>query len=194
MSRRPELRTYAGHPLDEVASSLQKSVRRGLEREALHWASEMDLGGFTAYAWRRLVVTASEDVGPADPQAVTLVHLLAGAWREQKEPLLLVHAVIALCRAPKSRLCDHAYMVAYEGPRLELEVPDWALDQHTRRGRRMGRGLDHFRKEGARLANPGDVDDPYEAEAWERRATGIVHRPRRRQGGPQPRLWEDGET
>jgi hypothetical protein len=45
-------------------------------------------------------------------------------------------------------------------------IPDWANDQHTPAGRKLGRGLDHFRKEGAKLAPPPTRDDPYEDEAY----------------------------
>jgi hypothetical protein len=43
-------------------------------------------------------------------------------------------------------------------------MPDWALDKHTGRGRRMGRGTEHFFDEDAVLANEADLDDPYAAE------------------------------
>ena len=36
---------------------------------------------------------------------------------------------------------------------------------HTRR-EKLGRGLEHFRKEGARLIPPPTADDPYEDEAY----------------------------
>jgi hypothetical protein len=56
-------------------------------------------------------------------------------------------------------------MAVWEGPRVPLEVPDWALDQHTGRGRRIGRGLDHFFQEGARIENePDDLPDLYREE------------------------------
>ena len=45
-------------------------------------------------------------------------------------------------------------------------IPDYALDMHTIRGKAMGRGLDHFRKEGAKLVPPPTADDPYEGEAY----------------------------
>ena len=45
-------------------------------------------------------------------------------------------------------------------------VPDWALDQHTTEGRRMGRDLDHFRAEGTKLVPPPTGDDPYIEEAY----------------------------
>ena len=46
------------------------------------------------------------------------------------------------------------------------ENPDFALDIHTMKGKAMGRGLDHFRKEGAKLIPPPTADDPYEDEAY----------------------------
>jgi hypothetical protein len=44
-------------------------------------------------------------------------------------------------------------------------IPDWANDQHTLAGRKLGRG-DYFRKEGAKLIPPPTADDPYEDEAY----------------------------
>lgn len=35
-----DLYTPGGYPLDEVASALQKTIRRGEEVQALFWASE----------------------------------------------------------------------------------------------------------------------------------------------------------
>ena len=49
---------------------------------------------------------------------------------------------------------------------LAPEIPDYALDMHTMKGKAMGRGLDLFRKEGAKLVPPPIGDDPYEDEAY----------------------------
>jgi len=46
-------------------------------------------------------------------------------------------------------------------------IPDWANDQHTLAGKKLGRGLEHFRKEAARLIPPPTGDDPYEDEAYQ---------------------------
>jgi len=43
-------------------------------------------------------------------------------------------------------------------------IPDYALDMQTMKGK--GRGLDHFRTEGARLIPPPTADDPYEDGAY----------------------------
>jgi hypothetical protein len=178
-ARRPrfaELETVGGYLCGEVASALQKSIRRGEEREALFWATELELSGFGAYVWKRLTIIASEDVGLAEPLLPVLVRTLQANWSEerkrQKTPgfegffrVYLVHAVIALARARKSRLCDHALVVMYGQERPRPEIPDHALDRHTKRGRELGRGGEHFVEVGSLLANEADVDDPYADEA-----------------------------
>lgn len=157
---------------------MQKSIRRGLEREALYWASELDLAGFPAYVWKRLRIVASEDVGLASTETVIAVRALNDNWLELRkakdqsgsERLHLLHAVMLLCRAPKSRIVDHAYMVVYEGERVPIAVPDFALDKHTGRGRRMGRGEAHFFDEAARLENAAELEDPYAEEGRKARS------------------------
>jgi hypothetical protein len=74
-----------------------------------------------------------------------------------------MHAIMALCRAPKHRMVDHAFMYFYVGDRGEIrrEVPDYALDKDTRRGRSMGREEDHFFTESTELANAARHVDPY---------------------------------
>ena len=67
-----------------------------------------------------------------------------------------------MCRAPKSRAGCH--FAAAIGLRSLLEdfaptIPDYAHDMHTLTGEAMGRGLDHFRKEGAKLVPPPTEPD-----------------------------------
>jgi hypothetical protein len=49
---------------------------------------------------------------------------------------------------------------------FEPEVPEWANDQHTLEGSKLGRGLDHFREHGAKLVPPPTEPDLYESEAY----------------------------
>lgn len=170
-----EQRTPGGYLCGEVASAMQKEIRRGREREALYWATELELGCYGRYVWKRLRIIASEDVGLASTETVIAVRALYENWAEEvkrtKPPYLgfvrvfLLHAVCLLARAPKSRMLDHALAVMYAGERPTIEVPDYALDMHTGRGRRRGRGFEHFLAEGAQLANEADVGDPYRDEA-----------------------------
>ena len=71
-------------------------------------------------------------------------------------------------RAPKTRAGCH--FGAAIGLRSLLEdyapaIPDCALDQHTLRAS-MGRGLDHFREEGAKLIPEPTEPDLYDEEAY----------------------------
>ena len=80
------------------------------------------------------------------------------------------NAIRAMARAPKSRTGDP--FGAAIGLRSELEgfvpqIPDFAYDQHTLEGRRRGRGLQHFRDEGALLIPPPSEPDEYETEAYQ---------------------------
>ena len=60
---------------------------------------------------------------------------------------------------------DNLLSVVYNSEE-RLEIPDYALDKHTYRGKKMGRGLDHFFAEGAKLENQ-TVEDPYEKKVYE---------------------------
>jgi hypothetical protein len=82
---------------------------------------------------------------------------------------MIGNAIRLMCRSPKSRAGCH--FAAAIGLRSQLEgfvpeVPDWAHDQHTLEGRKLGRGLDHFRDEGAKLIPPPTEPDPFEDEAY----------------------------
>ena len=68
-----DLHTVGGHLVGEVTSALQKEIQRGHEREALHWATELALTGYTNYVWKRLRIIASEDVGLGEPMMAVLV-------------------------------------------------------------------------------------------------------------------------
>ena len=142
--------TPGGYRCDEVASALQKAVRRGDERGALFWASELELGGWGRYVWKRLTIMVSEDVGLAEPHLPATIRALYENWLEESKRskeeryagfrrIFVVHAVVLLARARKSRMLDHALVVTY-GERPSPPVPDFALDRHTKAGREKGRG------------------------------------------------------
>jgi replication-associated recombination protein RarA len=57
-------------------SALQKSVRRGQEELALFWMDEMIDSGYINYFWRRMSVIVVEDIGLANPFAVTVISSL----------------------------------------------------------------------------------------------------------------------
>jgi replication-associated recombination protein RarA len=169
-----ERTTIGGYNCAEVASALQKCIRRGLEDDALFWATELDRSNFGEYVWKRLRIIASEDIGYEAPSIAIEIRVLFDNWKDQRkkedvrhapERLFLIDAVMRLCRAKKSRAVDHALIVFYEGPRAKRPIPDFALDRHTGRGRAMRRRWRHFWEEGARLEGCEAPPDPYAAQA-----------------------------
>lgn len=166
--------TKNGYDLWEASSAIQKSIRRGDEDTALFFTAELWLSGFGEYVWKRLRIISSEDVGLAEPNISANIQALYQMYVEQTkksdgkhspERLFLVHAVLMLCRARKSRLVDWTlvtYFAGHDGRGNKLlAIPDVALDKHTSRGRKMGRGFEHFFKEGTKLEN----HTPMEGEA-----------------------------
>jgi len=132
---KPPVKTIGGFNGYQVTSAMQKCIRRGLEKEALFWATELWESCNEAgreYVWHRLRVIASEDVGLADNNACVQVGVLYENFqRRPNEKLFLWHAVLLLARAPKSRIVDHAGIAAVRGDRTGRTIPDFAIDNHA---------------------------------------------------------------
>jgi replication-associated recombination protein RarA len=167
------LRTEHDYDYFEAVSALQKSIRRGLELESMYWGLELS-ATFSKALWTRLRVISVEDVGVANVGAIVLIEALhrqyqdfAKLGREGSARLVLATAILALCRSPKSRESDHFQAVVHQR-RLQkawrLAVPDFAKDQHTAAGHRLGRSWDHWFTQGCELV-PESEPNAYQQEA-----------------------------
>ena len=164
--------TQRGYDIYELLSALQKDIRRGNEYQALFWAVELE--GFNSkMLWYRLQVIASEDIGMANPFAPLLNDVLERKYDDARKQntdsyrLFLTHAVLFLVRSSKSRIVDDLLNVVYGEIQLEdkkLPIPDYALDMHTHRGRKLGRSYEHFFSEGCKLKNE-PFENPYTEKA-----------------------------
>lgn len=146
-----------GFPADELISALQKSIRRGWEENALSVAYEMYMTSpdFEDYMWKRLMVISVEDIGFGDTHAPIFIKTL-NDMRREFEPsavdraLFFVHAIRYLCKAEKERSSDlHVNIVKKEFELIARrpEIHDFMRDKHTRKGRALGRGEEHFYNE-----------------------------------------------
>lgn len=164
--------TRRGYSPYEVVSALQKSVRRSQVDEAVYWVVELDKSGHTTWAWNRLDVMVSEDIGiAAPPGLVADFRALYSAHKNAKPKppnggLRIIHATVMLALAPKSRLIDWLCLNHHSDFAERLEIPSEALDLHTRKGKQMGRGMDHFLSEGDLLIEPEPLGN-FEAEQKE---------------------------
>ena len=159
----PWQRTTTEHGLaaDEVISALQKSLRRGLLDNALLLGWEMYLTSpeLEAMLWSRLCVIAVEDIGLGNVQAPVLIETLYQQHQRYARPggdrfLFAAHAIRVLATSAKDRTSDDMVNWARQsmalGERLP-EIPDIALDMHTRRGQEMGRDYRFFMEEASRV-------------------------------------------
>ena len=165
--------TPGGYRFGECVSALQKRIRAGDAREAAYWAVEIEACGAKPrkYLWNRLKVIVSEDIGPT-VESNNLVPLIAAlaenyhdAWTRRNDSyrLFLMHAVTAMCAASKTRICDDLAVCVYQQPE-RYEIPDNALDKHTARGRRMGRGVQHWLDEGIPVTPVNNELEPLASE------------------------------
>ena len=154
--------SVGGYPFDELRSVLQKSIRRGRVEEAALAAYEFFASGPEAeeVLWRRLEIIATEDVGLAmvtAPVIINALYLQAGRMVDAGDRwIYCAHAVRLLATAPKDNmsmeLSGWTRLVVERGER-KVEVEDFMVDLHTRRGSGMGRTAAHWWNEGAKLEN-----------------------------------------
>lgn len=168
--------TKKGYDFYEVASAFQKSIRRGLLEDAMYWGIELYESSYAEYAWKRMVIMASEDVGLGEPSCIVQIMALKQSYDflelrhdQGAKKLPFTQAVVVLVKSRKSRFIDHAITVYWQQNREEVKpIPDWAFDMHTRKGKAMGRGLSYFYKESCLIANANKVEGEEELEriAW----------------------------
>lgn len=120
----------------QYASALIKSMRANDERGAAYWLLRFkDGGGDPRFIFRRLAIFASEDIGNADPSALSTVDAAASLFDRVGQPegdYLMMQAVIYLSRAPKSRevaeALAHTRKILKSSP--NMEVPKHLMPKH----------------------------------------------------------------
>jgi len=138
-----------GEAFYDQISALHKSVRGSNPDAALYWFTRMlDGGADPRYLARRIVRTAWEDVGLADPRAIQLALDAAQTYERLGSPegeLALAQAVLYLACAPKSNAGYVAYnaaraFVSQDGSR---EVPLHLRNAPTKLMKDLNYGKDY---------------------------------------------------
>jgi putative ATPase len=116
-----------------LISALHKAVRGSDVEGSLYWLARMLAGGEDPlYLARRLVRIAAEDVGLADPRALTVALAAKDAYHFLGSPegeLALAEATVYLATAPKSNRVHEAFGRAMDAAR---EHPAEAVPLHVR--------------------------------------------------------------
>lgn len=130
----------------DVISAFIKSIRGSDPDAALYWMAKMiSAGEHPRYIFRRMLISACEDVGLADPNALTVVNSAAEAFERIGLPEGVFHltqAALYLATAPKS----NSSLAIYDAIRdveneKNLEVPNHLRDAaRDKKGFRHGEG------------------------------------------------------
>ena len=133
----------------DLMSALHKSIRGSAPDASLYWLARMLDGGCDPlYIARRLVRVASEDIGNADPRALTLA---LEAWDVQSRlgspegELALAQATVYLASAAKSNAVYNAYKAAMRDAKESgsQPVPVHLRNAPTQLMKELGHGHDY---------------------------------------------------
>ncbi len=117
----------------DLVSALHKSVRGSDPQATLYWLARILAGGEDGmFVARRLVRMASEDIGLADPQALSVSIAARDAWHFLGAPegeLALAQAAVYLATAPKSNRVYVAWSAARD---LAERTPSAPVPLHIR--------------------------------------------------------------
>jgi putative ATPase len=130
----------------DSASAFIKSMRGSHPDSALYWMARMlEAGETPRFIARRICIAASEDVGNADPMALTLA---TAAWQAcefiglPEARIILSQAATYVAAAPKSNAaCVGIDLAASDVREMKtIEVPTHLQDAHYKGAKRLGRG------------------------------------------------------
>jgi replication-associated recombination protein RarA len=175
---RQQLTTIRNYDFYEVSSAMQKAIRRGDEKTAGYFALELFASGFFRYVWKRLLTVSAEDVELPITKEILSLHrsfeiVNTPKPEKIKGRIFISKAVIMLCRAHKSRDMDHLQNLVYDlkiglpdaaideslmDADEYLEIPGYAYDCHTMRGKRSGKTKKDFFLEERECLLPIDND------------------------------------
>lgn len=155
--------TRNGHNMYDMASMMQKSIRRCDIQRASYAAYEL-YGSYSTFMWKRLLVISAEDCYGIITKEIIALKLAddevnKGRKGYDKDAIFVAKAVYLLCMARKSRdacfvACE--FMIPDEPldedkiPHLDpkeiaemsmedSEIPDWVFDCHTLKGKFRGK-------------------------------------------------------
>ncbi len=127
----------------DVISAFIKSIRGSDPDAALYWLARMVRAGENPrYIFRRMLISASEDIGIADPQALGIVESAAAAFDRVGLPegrFHLTQAAIYLAAAPKS----NSTLGFFDALKAIETEEDSEVPNHLKDGSRDKKGFGH---------------------------------------------------
>lgn len=172
----------------DTISAFIKSMRGSDPDAAVYYLAKMLYAGEDIkFIARRIMICDSEDVGNADPMALTVAVSAAQAVERIGMPeaqIILSQAVLYVATAPKSNSATNAIFGAMENVKSQkTSVPAHLQDAHYKGSKNLGHGIGykyahdyphHYVKQqylpeeikDARFYEPGDMGQEKEIKRW----------------------------
>jgi putative ATPase len=174
LERRMAFYDKSGEQHYNLISALHKAVRGSDVEGALYWFARMvDGGEDVLYIARRVVRMAVEDIGLADPRALTLALAAKDAYHFLGSPegeLAIAEALIYLATAPKS---NKAYAAWGEAQQAARDFPAEPVPLHIRNAPTglmkqlgYGRGYRYDHAEGGHAAGQEYLPEALRGAKW----------------------------
>ena len=134
----------------DTISAFIKSMRGSDPDAALYYLARMLYAGEDVkFIARRIMICASEDVGNADPQALTVAVSAAQAVERVGMPesqIILAQAVTYVATAPKSNAAYEGILKATDAVKKQKTppVPAHLRDRHYKGAEQLGRGIGYL--------------------------------------------------
>lgn len=162
--------TKGGYDFYEVASLLQKTLRRGDLTLAARAANEL-FPTYANYTWNRLMTVSAEDCSDMVTGEIVALYdawekVNQGKGHKVKGRVFIAKAIVLLAKAKHSRDADELNILVsdrlpeqelyaalqeveagFEVEQRDLKIPEYVYDIHTRRGKRMGKTKAQFLRE-----------------------------------------------
>ncbi len=174
LARRMPRYDKSGEEHFNLISALQKAVRGSDVEGALYWLARMlDGGEDPLYLARRVVRMASEDIGLADPRALSLTLAAKDAYHflgSTEGELAIAEAVIYLATAPKSNRVyeawDRARAAAREHPAEPVPLHIRNAPTPLMKEMGYGKGYRYDHAEGGHAAGQTYLPDVLQGARW----------------------------
>ena len=131
----------------DIISAFIKSIRGSDPDAALYWLARMVRAGESPnFIFRRMLISACEDIGLADPHALTVVNSAAAAFDRIGLPegrYHLTHAALYLATCPKSNSALGFFDALKAVEQEQTEVPNHLKDAN-RDGDSLGHGAGYL--------------------------------------------------
>ncbi len=182
---------------NEADDTIPDGILQLHEQNAAYWVEQLYFAG--GNIWKKIYTMMHEDIGLADKGVWDEIRKVEQDAKILKDgvggDLNAVHnALLLLCRSKKSRCADNIALFLRQNPtwrprpvteadiaaarkaaKVKREVPDYAKDMHTRDGKRRGRDVEFFLKEGTKLGNPAtDVREVFSPDYTAGFADGVA--------------------